>query len=245
MGLKEGGLRGSLRNVSVGVIMIPDSVVEDFEDGNVNNWTTVGGSSISAVQNTPHTGSWSMEYSAPGSYDNLAYRVDGITEDYIVTVEGWVWASGTGGTTVDVPAMRMATASGTAGYRASIQSADQTLELAKHDGSGGESDLNTGSATFPDETYLKLELTRNKATGEMNAYLYDNSETQIASASATDTDHTVTRFGVSAFRDTPHFDDITISFAEAGGSGNESSGTYQTSQESFSSGTLNEDSFNA
>ena len=31
MGLKESGLRGSLRNVSVGIDAIPDSVVEDFE----------------------------------------------------------------------------------------------------------------------------------------------------------------------------------------------------------------------
>ena len=31
MGLKESGLRGSLRNVSTGVIAIPDSVVDNFE----------------------------------------------------------------------------------------------------------------------------------------------------------------------------------------------------------------------
>ena len=32
MGLKESGLRGSLRSVSTGVIAIPDSVVDNFED---------------------------------------------------------------------------------------------------------------------------------------------------------------------------------------------------------------------
>ena len=32
MGLKESGLRGSLRNVSVGIDAIPDSVVDNFED---------------------------------------------------------------------------------------------------------------------------------------------------------------------------------------------------------------------
>ena len=32
MGLKESGLRGSLRNVSVGIAAIPDNVVDNFED---------------------------------------------------------------------------------------------------------------------------------------------------------------------------------------------------------------------
>ena len=36
MGLKEPGLRGSLRNVSVGIGAIPDNVVDNFEDGNAD-----------------------------------------------------------------------------------------------------------------------------------------------------------------------------------------------------------------
>ena len=36
MGLKESGLRGSLRSVSTGVIAIPDSVVDNFEDADAD-----------------------------------------------------------------------------------------------------------------------------------------------------------------------------------------------------------------
>ena len=40
MGLKESGLRGSLRNVSVGIDAIPDSVVDDFErDDPLDDWS--------------------------------------------------------------------------------------------------------------------------------------------------------------------------------------------------------------
>ena len=39
MGLKEPGLRGSLRNVSVGIAAIPDAVVDDFERGNLDPYT--------------------------------------------------------------------------------------------------------------------------------------------------------------------------------------------------------------
>ena len=38
MGLKESGLRGSLRNVSVGIVAIPDSVVDNFEDGDLSEY---------------------------------------------------------------------------------------------------------------------------------------------------------------------------------------------------------------
>ena len=39
MGLKEPGLRGSLRNVSVGIDAIPDIVVDDFESGDLTHWS--------------------------------------------------------------------------------------------------------------------------------------------------------------------------------------------------------------
>ena len=52
MGLKESGLRGSLRNVSVEIAAIPDSVVENFESGDLNDY--VGETEEFEVnQNTP------------------------------------------------------------------------------------------------------------------------------------------------------------------------------------------------
>ena len=38
MGLKESGLRGSLRNVSVGIDAIPDAVIEQFDAGNLDGY---------------------------------------------------------------------------------------------------------------------------------------------------------------------------------------------------------------
>ena len=60
MGLKESGLRGSLRNVSVGIDAIPDSVVDDFERGDLDPYSGDLGSFGVTQTNVPE-GDFALE----------------------------------------------------------------------------------------------------------------------------------------------------------------------------------------
>jgi len=71
MGFKEAGLRGSLRNVSVGASVIPDSVIDHFEeslyeDQNLTLSDRYGGDNLqfSRQQTTVYEGSYALEASS-------------------------------------------------------------------------------------------------------------------------------------------------------------------------------------
>ena len=64
MGLKESGLRGSLRNVSVGIDAILDSVVDNFETGDITRYSGDTGD-FSVSESNVVEGTFALEGDAP------------------------------------------------------------------------------------------------------------------------------------------------------------------------------------
>ena len=82
MGLKEPGLRGSLRNVSVGIDAIPDSVVDDFETGDISRYS--GDAESFAADDDSFIGDFALEFEA--DKDNNAILSDEPVDGFIPTV---------------------------------------------------------------------------------------------------------------------------------------------------------------
>ena len=76
MGLKESGLRGSLRSVSTGVSAIPDSVVDDFEDGDISEYSG-DTAAWTVVQNNVEQGDFALQKDAPDSFGESIWSLPG------------------------------------------------------------------------------------------------------------------------------------------------------------------------
>ena len=96
MGLKESGLRGSLRNVSVGIAAIPDTVVLRPESDDLDNFEAINGS----------IGLWDINNDTPVLDGNLSLKFVGSDSGAIASSPGeglpyypdvgdevWVWVN--------------------------------------------------------------------------------------------------------------------------------------------------------
>jgi len=86
MGFKEAGLRGSLRNVSVGASVIPDSVVDNYEqvlyedqDKTLSDYYNEDLSAATRQTSTVLKGDFTLELSVPGDNGSAAiYSISGL-----------------------------------------------------------------------------------------------------------------------------------------------------------------------
>ena len=96
MGLKESGLRGSLRSVSTGVRAIPDSVVDDYEWGGPvgNRYSALNGTldSWDINQNPPiREGDYSLKFSQAGSESQSLTSDENDGLDYYPDADDAIW----------------------------------------------------------------------------------------------------------------------------------------------------------
>lgn len=198
MGLKSGGVRGSLRNVSVS---IPNSVVDHFEESlyeDQNNTLTdyYGGDTgqFTRQQTTVQEGSYALEVTTP---DMSFYGIADADAPNNPPVQGdtfrcWVRHSGLdSGDVSDYIRILFATQSGTVLPQGNLVrvSGDDTLVLEVRD-SQGVTNLASESVSVSADTWYEIEVEW-LADGSITCSLYDSGGTQIGSGiSATDTTHT-------------------------------------------------------
>ena len=196
------------RSISDGSIIssIPD--IEDFEDGNVDDWTDINGGSISITETNVYEGTFAGEISGDGNYHTGAYWTP--TEDNLHndlnTLTGYFYED-QGDSLVGLAFYDTQTGDA---YSLYMASGFETFTIRKIiDDESTTIDSNTISTSA--EQFWKITMTLDTSTGDITGELVRDSDGQtIETASATDADISPNAVGVMTFRNSPTVDNITL-----------------------------------
>ena len=217
MGLKESGLRGSLRNVSVGIVAIPDPDVylnDDWGDNKLQDREDSDTTTHNGVEGV-YRPEWTLDEGSP-SASNQTLQLDsgdavrtGITLALSETVP-WQWtgvefpATDAAGDTVTLQLWAESTTRDTQGFGLPLQSgyfiqlrdSSPEVRLIEMDSSGNTSELITGSATAG--SGFDLSVTRSSDGG---FELFVEGSIQGTSTDTTHTDPQYFSFGTRSGTD--------------------------------------------
>jgi hypothetical protein len=212
----NGTLSSAVAVGSASGYVTPTTAVSDgFEDGDTSGWTVQSGDTFSAQSTTVFEGGYASELTIDSAgYDNfVTFDSATVTQPTTYRISGWVRLPDGD----ESPYLLFRDSSTGDQYVLRISAKYDDLSLRKYSG-GSSSSLDSGGTTLNNQTWYKLQLSRNTRTGELTGKVFDSTGSVLDTVSATDSSISTDYAGVGAYRHTVQWDQIEFS-KPGGGTG--------------------------